>query len=172
VFVLLIELIVLIAGVVVAAGFRRNRRGLLRASGFVLVAFAIIVIALAVTGWPLLQVRLRHSVMRAATVDAMAVMHRTCGHGVTTAIVFMTPIFIAAALAHRTTWRRSVHVIAAVALLLLCQFETLAGYLLPHMITTENGSSVLRFVVLHVFFLPALLIALALLLAWRHFRNS
>lgn len=161
-------------GIVIAVRLRRDRARLLRLAGIVMLSLAAVILALAVTGWPMFRARVGGLDAGIVAVEQLRPVHRTIGRQSLLAVTLFAPVFVAAALCHARGWRRNAHLCAAVALVLLWVFGTIAGYILPrdlrYPIPRELVPSVLRFAVLHVFLIPAFLCSVLLLIGYRHLR--
>src|SRR2546423_10480764 len=161
-------------GIVIAVRLRRDRVGLLRLAGIVMLLLAAVILALAVTGWPIFRARVRGLDAGIVSVGQLRPVHNMIGRQSLLAVTLFAPVFVAAALCHARGWRRNVHLCAAVALVALWVFGTIAGYILPrdlrYPIPRELVPGVLRFAVLHVFLIPASLCSVLVLVGYRHLR--
>jgi len=158
-------------GVVVATRLWPYPSTLLRFAAGSSLALALVVFMLAASGLPIYRWR----VWRLASRDTsfwLAV--HGLGHYALLTVMFLVPLLLAAAARHKGRWRRSVHLIAATGIPTLWFVEVFTGYILLKNlldpIPRERLSAVLRFAILHVLLLPALLTLLLLFVAFRHDR--
>src|SRR5205823_10179984 len=138
------------AGVIIAMRLSQDPSVLLRSTAMALLAACALVAVLAVSGWRMFSVRIRHQPDLPAVDAAVAEIHHSAGSRALPVIVFFAPVLVAAALSHEGTWRRMIHVAAALATVtiwLACDFtgRILPG-LIPNPIPRESAASVLRFV--------------------------
>ncbi|MGZ5492693.1 MAG: hypothetical protein ACXW3E_04015 [Thermoanaerobaculia bacterium] len=171
------EILALLAGVALVSAFWRTPGSLLRVSGYAALFLAVLLVALALSGWPLFRVRLHQRPMSQATEQSLQRSHSVGGHLSLWPVSFVTPFFVAAALRRPSSWWRKVlHVAVAVFVALGWLLVSVSGYLLPgdvpNPVPRNLAPTVLRFVVLHMVGLPLLLVMALLFMGWRHLRSA
>jgi hypothetical protein len=174
---MLFEIVSLVIGVALASLYWKAPARLLRVSAYSAFLLAVLLLALAGTGWPLFPPRLHQRPMTETAQQSLQLAHSAGGHVSLWLVSLVTPLFVAAALRHRSSpWRRLVLVIVAVFVAVGWLLVSVSGYLLPANVPNPVPRSlapvVIRFGVLHMLGLPVLLITALLFMGWRHLRSA
>jgi len=171
--VIIVNLALMGVCVVVATRLWPYPSTLLRFAAGSSLALALVVFMLAASGLPIYRWQVLGVASR-GTSFWIAV--HGLGHHALLGVMFVMPLLLAAAARHKGRGRRSVHLVAATGIPTLWFVEVFTGYILPknlpHPIPRERLSTVLRFAILHVLLLPALLALLLVFVAFRHIRRA
>jgi hypothetical protein len=161
-----VDFVALAAGAFVAISLRRERGTLLRLAFAAALFLLATIVILGACGWPLFRPR----VCGLHGPPALDAIHRLLGHLTVVAAAAIAPLFAAAAWQHARWWRKAAHLFASALMLLLTFVAGFSGYILPNG-PRPPAASVLRFAVLHMMLIPALL-AIVLLITLRASRAS
>jgi hypothetical protein len=173
---LVLEIFAFAAGAVVAAILWHRRQQLLRAAAGACVLLLLTLGVQGLSGWPAYEARIAQLRVGDTTARQPAPAHHAIGHASVTVAVFVLPVLMAAALRHAGAWRRGLHLFLALLVTALWGFAAITGYLLPAELPPlrpeQTAATVLRFAVLHMIGVPAILLMLLVLVSWRHWRGK
>jgi hypothetical protein len=171
---LVYEVLAFVAGIVVSSVLWSEPARLLRGAALAAGAIILILLALGLTGWPLLRERLHNQSLSPTSHGILEQIHFVGGHLSLSLIGFATPLFFGAALQRQRAGRKVAHLLVALFVPLAWVLITVSGYVLPPHISRpippELAPKALRFVVIHALIVPCITgLALAAIL-WRNIR--
>lgn len=168
----LYEAFALIAGAVITRRLWSKPALLLRGAALAAAAMILVLVVLGLTGWPLLQERVRHQELPSTSHEALEQVHFVAGHLSFTLVAFATPLFLGAALGRESRARKIAHVALTLFIVTSWILLTISGYVLPSNISKpiprELATTVLRFVVIHATVIPLLTGVALVTIIWRN----
>ena len=162
-------------GVSAAIVMWRRQTRLLQLAAAISFSLLAVITTLAAIGWPLYRAGMQHTALSSDQTATLHQVHHALGHFSLPAIAVVAPILVAAAAVHRhSVLRRVTHMLAVLVIVFGWFICAIAGYLLPdniqHPLPHDAAPAVLRFALLHMLGIPAIVAVLLLSLGWRHMR--